>query len=158
MITPWFRLARYRAMLQFMEMRPLLSRLRPEMQAPGVADKLHELGLDIARLHSDARQAIDTEHARMCSEGYYNAAHVAIRLFVWYVADSGRFDARCLTRPGTISRSISTMRRWASADPALAAAIEIEVTALKIFLLQVFEGVRAPRHAILAARDRLLEA
>ncbi|WP_028749209.1 hypothetical protein [Rhizobium mesoamericanum] len=128
------------------------------MQAPAVADKLHELGLDIARLHSDARQAMDAEHARMCSEGYYNIADVAIRLFVWYVVDSGRFDARCLTQPGTISRSIFTMRQWASSDPARAAAIEIEITALKIFLLQAFESVRAPRHAILAAEDRLLGA
>lgn len=94
----------------------------------------------------------------MCSKGYYNVADVAIRLFVWYVAESGQFDAGCLTQPGTISRSISIMRQWASADPARAAAIEIEIAALKIFLLQVFEGVSAPRHTILAAEDRLLGA
>jgi hypothetical protein len=50
------------------------------------------------------------------------------------------------------------MRQWASADPAQAAAVEIEVTALKIFLLQIFDRVSAPRNAILAAQDRLLGA
>ncbi|KWV42427.1 hypothetical protein AS026_20710 [Rhizobium altiplani] len=141
-----------------MEMRPIFARLRPDPHASGVADKLHELGLDIARLNSETRRALNEEHARMCAEGYYNSGYVAIRLFVWYVTDSGRFDAACLTQPGTISRSISTIRRWASADPTQAAAIEIEITALKIFLLQIFDRVSAPRHARQAAQDRLLGA
>jgi hypothetical protein len=141
-----------------MEMRPIFARLRPDLHASGVAEKLHELGLDIARLNSETRLALDAEHASVSAEGYSNAGYVAIRLFVWYVADSGRFDAACLTQPGTISRSISTIRRWGSADPAQAAAIEIEITALKIFLLRILERASAPRYARRAAQDRLLGA
>ncbi|MDM9625155.1 hypothetical protein QTL95_04545 [Rhizobium sp. S152] len=139
-------------------MTPVFARLRPDVRAPAVAEKLHDLGLELARLGSEDREALEIEHARMCSEGYYNDAHVAIRLFVWYVTESGRFNPECLTQPGTVSRSISKMRQWANADPAQAASVEIEVTALKLFLLQVFERAGAPRHAISAAQDRLLGA
>ena len=51
-----------------------------------------------------------------------------------------------------------TMRRWTALDPIQAAAIEIEITALKLFLLNVFDNVKVPHDAKLAAQDRLVSA
>jgi hypothetical protein len=141
-----------------MEMRPILARLRPETQSESVADKLCELGLDMRGLKRETFTMLRKEHENICAEGYYNPAYVAIRLFVWYVTDSGKFDAANLTSPGALSRSISTVRQWTASDPAQAAAIEIEVTALKLFLLTAFENVNVPRYAKLAAQDRLMNA
>jgi len=139
-------------------MRPIFARVRPGTHSVCIADRLRELGLSVHTMKSETAAKLNSEHAKICAEGYYNPSYVAIRLFVWYVTDSGQFDAAELASPGALSRSIMTMRRWTALDPIQAAAIEIEITALKLFLLNVFDNVKVPHDAKLAAQDRLVSA
>lgn len=119
---------------------------------------LLELGLNLRKLDLEARRALMHEHTRLLNYARISPSVLAIRLFVWYVAESKLLDPRALVRPGAIGLSISTIRRWAAEDPAIAGSAEIEISSIKLFLYQIFDTVNAPRETIAAAQECLLDA
>ncbi|RDJ04249.1 hypothetical protein [Rhizobium grahamii] len=124
----------------------------------GLESNLLELGLNTRKLESGPRRALRQERTRLLNDGRVEPSLLAVRLFVWYVAESKMFDPRVLVRPGAIGLSISTMRRWAARDPVIAATVEIEISSIKLFLYQIFETLDAPDTVIAAAQERLLDS
>jgi len=129
----------------------------PDPRESELSQRLLELGLDVCRLGVVSRSALESEKC-LASNARLSPAMLAVRLFVWYVAESKHFDPNVLSRPGSIGRSIFTMRRWAAGDPIFAANVEVEISSLKYFLYELFETVQVPPTMIIAAQERLLGA
>jgi len=122
-----------------------------------VADDLLELGLDLDRLSEDDLRQLWAEFRSIREREPYPRS-IAIRIFVWYVVESGLFNAAAMRRSGAIGRSIATMRAWVDGDLALGSVVGREAEAIKLFLYQVFEKTDAPRPTIVEAQMRLLKS
>ncbi|RDJ02990.1 hypothetical protein [Rhizobium grahamii] len=129
----------------------------PDPREAELSQRLLELGLDLSRLGVVARSAFENEKS-LATNARRSPAMLAVRLFVWYVTESQHFDPNVLSRPGSIGRSIFTMRRWAAGDPIFAAHVELEISALKYFLYELFQTIKVPPTMIIAAQERLLGA